>query len=106
MAEGISGLEAHVLLALDLGIPARAFDRIHHLPSPLLTALIDGMKARGLIAEETRFSPAGRLVDRVETLTDKLAVVPYEVLETAEIDELIAPLEPLADKLIAAQDRA
>jgi len=31
MAEGIGGLEAHVLLALDLGIPAPAFGRIHHL---------------------------------------------------------------------------
>jgi catechol 2,3-dioxygenase-like lactoylglutathione lyase family enzyme len=106
MAEGIGGLEAHVLLALDLGIPARAFGRIHHLPSPLLTDLIDGMKARGLIADERRFTPAGRLVkDRVEALTDKLAVVPYEVLESVEINELIAALEPLAHGLIAAQDR-
>src|SRR6187200_12087 len=33
MAEGIGGLEAHVLLAIDTGIPASAFGRIHHLPT-------------------------------------------------------------------------
>ena len=105
MAEGIGGLEAHVLLALDMGIPAPTFGRIHHLPSALLTDLIDGMKARGLIRDETTFTPAGRQVkNRVETLTDDLAVVPYEILEPAELDELIAALEPLAQKLIAAQD--
>ncbi len=105
MAEGIGGLEAHVLLALDLGIPAPTFGRIHHLPSALLTDLINGMKAQGLIRDEKTFTPAGRKVkNRVETLTDDLAVVPYEVLETTELDELIAALEPLAQKLIAAQD--
>ena len=105
MAEGIGGLEAHVLLALDLGIPAPTFGRIHHLPSALLTDLIDAMKARGLITDEKTFAPAGRQVkNRVETLTDELAVVPYEILETAELDELIAALQPLAEKLIAAQD--
>ncbi|HEV7215887.1 MAG TPA: MarR family transcriptional regulator, partial [Chloroflexota bacterium] len=46
MAEGIGGLEAHVLLALDIGMPAPAFGRIHHLPAPVLTDLIDLMKAR------------------------------------------------------------
>jgi catechol 2,3-dioxygenase-like lactoylglutathione lyase family enzyme len=105
MAEGIGGLEAHVLLALDSGIPAPTFGRIHHLPSALLTDLIDGMKAQGLIRDERAFTPAGRQVkNRVETLTDDLAVVPYEVLDTAELDELIAALQPLAQKLIAAQD--
>ena len=44
MAEGIGGLEAHVLLALDMGIPAPTFGRIHHLPAALLTDLIDRMK--------------------------------------------------------------
>ncbi|HEX5534857.1 MAG TPA: hypothetical protein VFX33_14040 [Actinomycetales bacterium] len=63
------------------------------------------MKARGLITDEKTFAPAGRQVkNRVETLTDELAVVPYEILETAELDELIAALQPLAEKLIAAQD--
>jgi hypothetical protein len=105
MSEGIGGLEAHVLLALDLGMPARAFGRIHHLPSALLTDLIDTMKARGLVEDETTFTPAGRQVkNRVETLTDELAVVPYEALGAAELDQLMAALEPLARKLNAAQD--
>src|SRR3954453_5479898 len=46
MAEGIGGLEAHVLYALHLGIPAKKFGRIHHLPVAQLSALVDGMKAR------------------------------------------------------------
>ena len=32
MIEGVGGLEAHVLLALDMGMPAENFGRIHHLP--------------------------------------------------------------------------
>ena len=105
MAEGIGGLEAHVLLAVDMGIPARTFGRIHHLPFAQLSDLIDGMKERGLVEDEARFTPAGREVkDRVEVLTDELAVAPYEVLEPDELDELIAALEPLAQKLLAAQN--
>jgi hypothetical protein len=105
MAEGIGGLEAHVLLALDMGIPAPTFGRIHHLPSTLLSDLIDTMKHRGLIEDEATFTPAGRQVkDRVEALTDELALAPYEVLDTTELDELMAALEPLAQQLIAAQD--
>jgi hypothetical protein len=105
MAEHIGGLEAHVLLAIDVGIPAPTFGRIHHLPSALLTDVMDKMRDRGLVEDEVTFTPAGRQAkDRVEALTDELAVVPYEVLETAELDELIAALEPLAQQLIAAQD--
>ena len=106
MVEGVGGLEAHVLLALDLGIPATTFGRIHHLPSVLLTDLIEKMKDRGLVEDEVTFTAAGRQVkDRVEALTDQLAVAPYEVLEPGELDELTAALEPLAQKLLAAQER-
>lgn len=105
MAEGIGGLEAHVLLAVDMGMPATSFGRIHHLPAALLTDLIAGLEDRGLIEDEATFTPAGRQVkDRVEALTDALAVAPYEVLEPEELDELIAALEPLTRRLIAAQD--
>src|SRR3712207_9064640 len=39
MAEGIGGLEAHVLAALDLGMPAEKFGRIHHLPAAQLSKI-------------------------------------------------------------------
>ena len=105
MAAGIGGLEAHVLVALDLGMPAKKFGRIHHLPAAQLSAVVDGMRARGLVDSAGRFTPAGRETkNRVEALTDELAAVPYGVLSTAEVAELIAALEPLAAALIAAQD--
>ncbi len=105
MTEGIGGLEAHVLLAVDLGIPARTFGRIHHLPSEMLTDLVDTMIERGLVEDESTFTPAGRQVkDRVEALTDQLAVAPYEILRPGELDELTAALTPLAQRLVAAQD--
>jgi len=105
MAEGIGGLEAHVLLAIEMGIPATSFGRIHHLPSAQLADLMDTMKARGLVADEETFTPAGRRAkDRVEALTDQLALAPYEILEPNQLDELIAALEPLAQTLVAAQE--
>jgi len=97
MAAGIGGLEAHVLTALDLGMPAEKFGRIHHLPAAQLTALVNGMKERGLVADDGGFTQAGRdTKQRIEALTDDLAAAPYEILDAAELDELTATLEPLA----------
>ena len=63
------------------------------------------MKARGLVDEDGGFTSAGReSKQRIEALTDDLAVAPYECLEPAEVEELIAALEPIAEVLIAAQD--
>src|SRR6266566_4914174 len=105
MIEGVGGLEAHVLFALDMGMPAEKFGRIHHLPAAQLAAVIDGMRDRGLIGDDGWLSEPGRAVkQRVEALTDDLAARPYENLEPDELDELIATLEPLATLLLAAQD--
>jgi hypothetical protein len=103
MIEGIGGLEAHVLLALDMGMPAERFGRVHHLPAAQLGAVIAGMRDRGLIGEDGWLSDTGRAVkQRVESLTDDLAAKPYECLEPGELDELDAALEPLAALLNAA----
>jgi hypothetical protein len=105
MAEGIGGLEAHVLVALAMDLPAEKFGRIHHLPAAQLAAVIDGMRARGLIGADGWLSEPGRAVkQRVEALTDDLAARPYESLESHELHELMATLEPLAALLLAAQD--
>jgi len=105
MAEGVGRLEAHVLLALDMGLPAKDFGRIHHLPAAQLDAVIDGMRGRGLIGNDGWLSESGRAVkQRVEALTDALAEPPYKCLGQAELDELVTALEPMAERLLAAQD--
>jgi hypothetical protein len=105
MVEGVGRLEAHVLLALDMDMPAEKFGRIHHLPAAQLAAVIDGMRDSGLIGDDGWLSEPGRAVkQRVEALTDDLAARPYESLEPDELDELMATLEPLATLLLAAQD--
>jgi hypothetical protein len=105
MTEGIGGIEAHVLLALDMDMPAEKFGRIHHLPAAQLGAVIDGMRDRGLIGDDGWLSPEGHAVkQRVEDLTDDLAAKPYESLDPDELDELMTALEPLATRLLAAQD--
>jgi hypothetical protein len=105
MVEGVGGLEAHVLFALDMGMPAEKFGRIHHLPRAQLAGVIAGLSARGLIGDDGWLSEQGRAVkQRVEALTDDLAAKPYERLEPGELDELTAILQPLAALILAAQD--
>jgi hypothetical protein len=105
MVEGVGGLEAHVLVALDMDMPAEKFGRIHHLPAAQLAEVIDGMRARDLIGDDGWLSDTGRaLKQRVEALTDDLAARPYESLAPDELAELMASLEPLAALLLAAED--
>ena len=97
LAHGIGGTEAHVLLALTLGMQAEKFGRIHHLPKAQLAAVIDGLRARGLMNADGGFTDVGRETrERIETLTDELAAPAYDVLSADELDELIAGLEPIA----------
>jgi hypothetical protein len=103
--EGVGGLEAHVLFALGMDMPAEKFGRVHHLPAAQLAAVVDGMRDRGLIGDDGWLSEQGRAVRRrVESLTDDLAAKPYDCLEPDELDELMTLLEPLAALLLAAQE--
>ncbi len=100
----VGGTEAHVLDALAQGIhPPESFGRIHHLPKERLAAVMDGLRERGLVDADGRFTEAGRATkQRIEDLTDELAAAPYEALSPAELDELVALLEPISAKLVAA----
>ncbi|HJQ04196.1 MAG TPA: MarR family transcriptional regulator [Nocardioides sp.] len=103
VAEQVGGLESHVLSALDMGIhPAETFGRIHHLPRAVLADVMAGLRGRGLVDAEGRFTPAGRATkDRVEALTDALAEAPYRALSSGDLADLVAGLEPLARRLRA-----
>jgi hypothetical protein len=96
VSHGIGGSEAHVLLALSWGLAAEAFDRLHHLPRPYVAAVVDGLRARGLVDDDGRFTDAGRDTSRqIEATTDALAARAYDVLDAAELAELIEGLELL-----------
>jgi ADP-heptose:LPS heptosyltransferase len=99
----IGGTEAHVLSALELGIhPPESFGRIHHLPKKRLAEVMDGLRERGLVDTDGWFTDTGRATkQRIEALTDELAVPPYDALSPAELDELTAELEPITATLAA-----
>ncbi len=106
VAEGVGGTEAHVLHALSQDIPAEKFGRVHHLPSARLAAVVDGMRSRGLIEASGWLSDAGRETkERIESLTDDLAAPAYDILTSAELDQLMANLEPISAALDAAGSR-
>jgi len=103
VAEGIGGTEAHVLHALSQGMPAEKFGRVHHLPAAQLAAVVDGMRARGLIDDDGWLSEAGRTKkERIESITDDRAAPAYERLTPSELEQLIVDLEPISAVLEAA----
>ncbi|ACU72539.1 conserved hypothetical protein [Catenulispora acidiphila DSM 44928] len=104
LAHRIGGTEAHVLMALALGMKAHEFGRLHHLPKARLAAVLDGLRERGLVDDAGEFTDAGRATrERIEDLTDELAAPAYDVLSADELDELIAGLEPIAAAVEAAE---
>jgi hypothetical protein len=105
LAHGIGGTEAHVLMALSLGMKAEDFGRTHHLPKAQLAAVVDGLRGRGLVHADGGFTDAGRETsERIEALTDELAAPAYDALTADELDELIAGLEPIAAAAQAVDD--
>src|SRR3954449_1825661 len=86
LAHGIGGTEAHVLLALSLGMKAEEFGRTHHLPKAQLDAVVDGLRGRGLVDAAGGFTDAGRKTsERIEALTHELAAPAYDVLHVEEL---------------------
>lgn len=97
LTEGVGGTEAHVLHALSVDMRAQDFGRVWHLPAAQLTAVIDGMRTRGLVGDDGWLTPAGRATkERVEALTDRLAEAPYNALSATELDRLVTDLEPIS----------
>ncbi len=60
-------------------------------------------RVQGLIDASGWLSEAGREIkERIESLTDDLAAPAYDSLESTELDQLIADLEPISAALEAA----
>jgi hypothetical protein len=104
-SESVGGVESHVLIALDMGMPASEFSRTQHLPPAQLNIVIEGLRRRTLIGDDGWLSESGRAMRRrIEALTDELAAPPYESLAPDEVDDLVTALEPLAALVALDQD--
>jgi len=102
LAEDIGGTQAHVLHALSIDMPAHEFGRVSHLPAAQLTAVIDGMRSRGLIGTDGWLTPTGHATkQRVEAMTDRLAEAPYNALDSHELELLAADLDPISTAIRA-----
>ena len=102
VASGIDGQEAHVLAALDGGMKPREYGRLDPLSDAQLEAVVEGLRVRGLIDSGYSFTATGReLKDRIEAQTDAAAAPAYASLTAAELDQLIADLQPLAARIDA-----
>jgi DNA-binding MarR family transcriptional regulator len=100
VSAGINGQEAHVLHAVSQGMTPEEYGRLNPLTPAELAAVVDGLRARGLVDASAAFTVAGRETkDRIESVTDALAAPAYDVLEPAEVDQFIADLEPLAARI-------
>ena len=85
-----------MLHALSLGMTPKEYGRLDPLTSAQLAAVVDGLRARGLVDASTEFTIAGRETkNRIESITDALAAPAYDCLEPYEVDQLTADLEPL-----------
>ena len=107
VGERIGGVEAHMINALAHDIyPAESFGRIHHLPKERLARAMAGLRERGLVDADGRFTEAGRETrERIEQRTDELAEAPYDALSAGELEQLVAGLEPIASTLTAVGSR-
>ena len=104
LAARVGGAEAHVLSALAQGIhPPESFGRLHHLPKQHLARVMDGLRERGLVDADSRFTDAGReTTRRIEALTDELAEPPYDALTPAERAQRGAGLAPVTPPVVGA----
>ncbi|TDD45105.1 MarR family transcriptional regulator [Kribbella antibiotica] len=100
VAAGINGQEAHVFAALDGGMTPRAYGRLDPLTDAQLEAVVAGLRERGLVGADDRFTALGReLKDRIEEQTDLAAAPAYASLTADELDQFIADLKPLAARI-------
>lgn len=104
MVENIGGVESHVMFALEMGLPAERFGRLHHLPGTQIAGVIDGLRHRGLVGDDGWLTDEGHAVkQRIEDRTDELAAGPYATLEPDQLAELVESLRPLTERLLAHQ---
>ncbi len=101
-AEGIDGIECHVLLA-GKGIASQEIiGKIRGWDAESWAQAHERLANRGLVAEDGKLTPTGDQLRRhIEDVTDRLSMAPVERLQQdQEYEGLVALLEPLVDVVL------
>jgi hypothetical protein len=96
-AAGVDGLEAHVLIALDLGTDPVDLQRTRGWTADDWALAVDRLHHRNLVDHEGALTDTGRELRRsVEHTTDHLASGPWQHLDEVERTRLVELLTPAA----------
>jgi DNA-binding MarR family transcriptional regulator len=96
-AAGLSGLEAHVLIAADHGTDPVDLQRTRGWAAEDWAVAVATLEGRGLVRRSGTLTDAGRsLRTEIEATTDRLAAAPFATLDDAERTALADLLLPSA----------
>ena len=104
LAEGVrSGCEALVVHAATGDIPSAALQGSRAWPTDVWEETVDRLRTRGWIDAGGALTDAGRLHrDRVEELTDRAALAPWEALGADDCDRLRSVVRPWSKAITTA----
>jgi hypothetical protein len=100
---GVDGLEAHVLIGAERGVPPPLLQQSRGWTDEEWDAACERLRGRGLLAADGTLTADGvALRRRIEAETDRLAAPPYDALGDGAARRLAADLAPLADAVAAS----
>jgi hypothetical protein len=103
VAQGVGGLEAHVLAAGAKGVPAEVLRENRGWGEQDWDGCVAALAARGLLHTDGRVTDAGRTLHAsVETLTDALAAPAYASLTDGALEDLHGALRACAAEVQAS----
>lgn len=102
-AAGIGGRESHVLHALATGAPTSVYETARGFDDVEWTAVLDGLRERGLVDGAGGLTGEGRArKERVELQTDELAATALDPLSDEELAQLLRLLRPIAASVVSS----
>ena len=100
-ADGITGLEAHILVVGEGVMPRSTMQAVRGWTDDQWDAATERLRSRNLLAGNDELTDEGRdLRTRVEARTDRLAVAPYAAIGSGRTERLYDLTRPLAQRII------
>jgi len=101
LASGVDGLEAHVLAVGTGRVPKELMQTARSWSDEEWTAAERRLEVRGLVGPEGLTTSGAELRERVEDITDDLAVEPWHRLGDERTARLSSLLQPLRERVLA-----